>query len=872
MPANAMGDTKHLHETMPILSYEEATAGQSSRHRSWTGSSERESLLNHDSQTRRLTYRAPTVEDVPDEDERDTFLGQDGSEWRGRASGEAIVRREIEELEMEEPDTNIRQSAWGKRISNLSQKLQMPFRLPFRWTWKLRLLDGFNWPKISVDLCLILARCFFIILVMAVVYILFISDLFAVDMPKIAGQIFDPESVRIHVQSSVDPNQIRENLKLLTTTDHIAGTEGDYALVQYMTDFFKNYLEDTRTDEYGVYMNYPKAGGRKVEILNEDGSSKWHAKIEEDPVYVDPPRQQTLVFHGHSKSGNVTGPLIYANYGSGQDFKTLHDSGINTTGAIALIRHHGSQGDNSLKVKAASQAGFLGCITYSDPSDDGFLKGRVAPEGRFMPERGVQRGGVSITSQVIGDVLTPGWASVPGAQRISKESNSGLVSIPSIPLSWGDAQHLLKAIRGVGEASPEGWKGGIPNVEYWTGNSSSPNVHLLNDQDEVEQQPIWNVLGRINGVEQVEKSIIIGNHRDAWHYGAADPGSGTAIMMEIIRIFGDLYHRGWRPLRTIEFASWDGEQYNLLGSTEWVEDHVEKLRKDAFVYLNVGSAVSGSNFRASGSPVFKKSLMEVLKRTSDPLKNKTMIDLWEEAGGKLGDINGRSDYLPFQSMAGTSSFDMGFSDGPYPQHSAYDNFEWLDTVGDPGFVYHKILAQIWALLILEYADKLVLPFDISAYSASLTQSVIDLDTWAANKGINQDGNTPWSIEPLREAVLQLAGDSRRFSRWEQEWNAVVYGGGGYETPRMAEHRKSYNNRMANFETHLLDLDEGGGIPNRTQFKHIVYGPPLESEEHDATFPAIRDAVTARDWNLVKDQVEKAARILVKASKKLNGNS
>ena len=624
--------------------------------------------------------------------------------------------------------------------------------------------------------------------------------------------MFDPESVRIHVQNMVNERKIEEYLKVVTKNDHLAGTEGDFVLAEYVQGFFRSSgLENVRMDEYDVYLNYPKEGGRKVEILAEDGSVAWSAKIEEDPVYTNPPRAQTPVFHGHSRSGDVTGPLIYAAYGSREDFKSLYDSGIDTKGAIALVRYGGRQGDRALKVKAAELAGFAGCIIYSDPAEDGFIKGDVAPYGRFMPKDGVQRGAVSLMSWVVGDVLTPGWASTKTADRISKDDNPGLNNIPSLPLSWGDAQHLLQAIQGYGQVCPDHWKGGIPNVEYWSGNLSSPKVRLLNDQDEVERQPIWNVMGGIKGVEQGEKAVIVGNHRDAWVYGATDPGSGTAVMLEVIRIFGDLMSKGWRPLRSIEFASWDGEEYNLIGSTEYVENNMEGLRRDAYAYLNVDVAVGGDVFHAAGSPVFKKSLLRVLDRVSDPIKNATLRELWDKRGGQLDGLGAGSDYVAFQDMAGTSSLDFGFHGLPFPYHSAQDNFEWMATVGDPGFQYHKMLAQVWALLILEYADRLVLPFDISTYSSSLTQWSIDLENWAESKGINQNGNAAWSTESLREAVLQFAKDAKLFEEWEIQWDSVVLGGGGYENTVTAAHRKSHNNRMANFETHLLDLEEGGGV-------------------------------------------------------------
>lgn len=815
-----MADEKpNKYEALPIPTYEEAV-GSSSRTTTPTPSrstedaspAEREGLLGHlepggrlPIPTRRAGYRPPSTEENVSVrgslDQHESFLGQDGD---GRRSSEdEEVRREMEEMEFQEPAAP--QSAWGKRISSLSQSLSS-LNLPFKWRPKLA------WPRIDANFCIVLGRCFAVLLVMAVVYLLFVSGIFTSSMQRMEGQMFDPESVRIHVQKEADERRIYERLREVTMTDHLAGTEGDYVLAQYVEGIFASVgLEDVHMEEFGVYLNYPKEGGRKVEILRADGGVEWSAKIDEDPVYGDPPRAQTPVFHGHSRSGDVTGPLIYANYGSREDFKTLYDSGIDTTGAIALVKYYGNQGDRALKVKAAELAGFAGCIIYSDPADDGFTKGEVAPKGRYMPEGGVQRGAVSLMSWVVGDVLTPGWASVKGAKRISKDNNPGLVNIPSLPLSWGDAQHLLQAIQGFGQPVPDEWKGAVPNVEYWSGNLSSPKIHLVNDQDESEEQSVWNVMGKITGIEQKEKSIIVGNHRDAWVYGATDPGSGTAVMLEVASIFGDLVARGWRPLRTIEFASWDAEEYNLIGSTEYVEANMDKLRTDAFAYLNVDVAVGGQEFHAAGSPVFRKALLRVLDRTSDPNQNVTLRELWDRRGGQLEGLGAGSDYVAFQDMAGTSSLDFGFDGPPFPYHSAYDNFEWMTSVGDPDMQYHKVLAQVWALLILEFSDRLVLPFDMSAYSSSLTKWAMDLENWAGNKGANQAGNTPWSTETLREAVMQFAVDARKFETWELEWDSIVLGGGGFESAILAARRKSHNARMANFETHLLDLEEGGGV-------------------------------------------------------------
>lgn len=806
-----MPDEKYEH--LPIPTYEEATSSQTAASATRTvergDDSERQGLLGvlpsgPRLPTRRPGYRPPPT-DNGDSSDRDSLDGIQLEEGRrSNDSGDAEVRRGMLEMEIEEPTES--QSRWTKRISSIS--LSLSSRIPgLRYIRERTPRINFKWPKWDASLFILMGRLFGVLLVAAVVYLLFISDLFT----SAVRQLYDPETVRIYVQESVDARSIRKYLEHITSYDHLAGTEGDYVLAEWVENHFKNAgsLSGVRKDQYDVYLNYPKPGGRKVALLGKKGEVTWEAKIEEESAYPD--RQQTPVFHGHSRSGNVTGPLIYANYGSREDFKRLYDTGIETKGAIALVRYYGSQGDRALKVKAAEEAGFVGCIIYSDPADDGFVKGDPWPKGRYMPSDGVQRGAVSLMSWVVGDVLTPGEPSIKGTKRISKDNNPGLNNIPSIPLAWRDAQPLLQAIKGYGSPLPEEWKGGVPKVEWWTGNISSPSVWLMNLQDENDMQPIWNVMGHIEGMEQKEKKIIVGNHRDAWTFGASDPGSGTAVFLEVIRIFGDLVDIGWRPLRTIEFASWDGEEYNLIGSTEHVENHIDDLRENGFAYLNVDVAVRGDQFVAAASPVFEKALRRVLSRTADPKRNQTLLQIWNDNDSKLVGLGAGSDYVAFQDIAGTSSFDMSFIGPPYPYHSVYDNFEWMDKVGDPGFEYHATLGQVWALLILELADEPVLTFDMVAYSSAITKGVMDLEHWVEDKGINQDGNVPWNIEPLREAVLQFNKDAAKFTDWETEWESVVYGNGGFESGVLAAHRLSHNTRMANFETHLLDLEKNGGV-------------------------------------------------------------
>ncbi|KAB5545888.1 hypothetical protein GE09DRAFT_1003460, partial [Coniochaeta sp. 2T2.1] len=840
-------------------------------------------------------YRAPTVET---EDEDSIFGAEGDSDTDDEA---AHVRREMFEMDVidaehdDDRSSNFSALLWGKRLG-------FPLSLPrWRWSWRPRLprmqirlgedreratrtttedseeegppppwwkrwRSRVAWPVVDrMALILMLGRMLAVMLVLGFVYLLFMSDLFTGITRRMGSQMFDPESVRLHVQGSVDPMRIKENLRAWTRYPHIAGTEGDYALALDTRNKFVEYgLEDITVDQYWVYLNYPTAEGRLIQILGEDKQPVWTAELEEQNVKGPDAGHQTYVFHGHSKSDQVAGPLIYANYGTREDFKRLQDSGIDTEGAVALVRYRDGEDNAALKVKAAEMAGFYGCIVYTDPADDGFLKGVTAPEGRWMPRDGVKRQAVSLTNWVIGDPLTPGWESIKNMPRLAKDKASALPQIPSLPLSWRDAEVLLGRLRGHGQRVPEEWVGGVPTVgEWWTGNQSSPMVLLRNINDENEKKSIWNVYGRISGLEQSSKSIIIGNHRDAWTLGATDPGSGSAVFLEMARIFGDLLRRGWRPLRTIEFMSWDAKEYNLAGSTEFVEKNTDNLRDDAMAYINLDMAVTGNEFHAAGSPVFRKLLLSILNRVSDPNFNTTIRDLFDKRHGDIETLGYDSDYVAFQEIAGTSSLDISFTNEGNPAFSAYDNFEWMETVGDPGFVYHTLLGQIVGLLTLELADRPILPFDMGAYANSIAHWVEEIEKWGADKGA-----TPLDFAVLKAASAEVTASVHGFEQWELDWESRIVAASGWESSGLGAGRMNYNTRMAHFETNLLDLDLGGGIPNRTQFKHVLFGPPLWSADEGVMFPAIRDSIESGNWTLANQTVEKVAKTIRHAAMNL----
>lgn len=837
--------------------YDEALAGSS---RGWVppprdnadqrGASETEqqSLLRQpgsagESSRRADGYHPPTVET----DDEDSLWDSDHS------TEEEQVRREIEEMDMEEPQAT--GSTWRKR-------LRIPSLSSWKWSWRPRLprlriqlpsrpadenesstnteqetaeaarsgfASRFNFEALQVPkvntmfLVLTFARILALFIILGFFWFLFTSGLFTgLNSPLTSGMRFNAEDLRNFLQQRVEPMRMRASVQHYSGYAHLAGTEGDYAAAMDMYAMFsKAGLDKVTVDEYFVYINYPREDGRAVQIMDESGNAKWSAKLEEEELHHETAGRQTFAFHAHSKSGDVKGPLVYANYGSRADYEKLRADGVKTQGAIALVRRGGTEKSSALKVKLAEMSGFAGCLIYSDPGDNGFSRGHVAPKGRFMPTDGVQRDSVSLSNWIVGDVLTPQWASEEPSPRVKVNDAVGLVQIPSLPLAWRDAQVLLQNLKGHGKAVDADWVGAVPDVdEWWTGDAGSPIVRLQNEQDEVEKQKIWNVYARIQGMETASKSIILGNHRDSMGFGATNPHTGTAVMIELARIFGDLVDRGWKPLRTIEFMSWDASEYNFIGSTEFVENNLDRLKRDAYAYIDLSEAVSGSTFTAAGSPVLEKTLMHALNRVLDPMANETLKTLWERGNSQLMDLSTGaepSDYIPFQHIAGTSSITLKFSGEPYPSRSSYDTFDLVDQVIDPGFVYHGLLGQVVGLLVLDLSDRAVLPFNMKNYGVKLQTWLKNLENWTNNRlaGLQGDrapkaGESP-SFQELKDAAAMVQHNAENFERWELEWDAAVLASNGWESNEYGVARTLYNDKMAQFETALLDPKFGGGV-------------------------------------------------------------
>src|ERR1051325_5890406 len=415
----------------------------------------------------------------------------------------------------------------------------------------------------------------------------------------------------------------REHLRRLTEKPHIAGTPEDYATAVYVRDQMRSFGLSADLKEYQVWLNYPKSDP-VVELVapRREKISVREAVLSEDPTSAN--RKITPLFNGYSASGDVTAPLVYANYGLPPDYDALAKAGVDVKGKIVIVRYGNSF--RGVKAKVAQDHGAVGCIIYSDPADDGYAQGDVYPKGPWRPESSAQRGSVQFLFIYPGDPLTPGAPAVPGTPRLKQEEATNIPRIPVQPISYGDARRLLQPLRG--PLRPKGFQGGLP-FPYHVGGTNDVRVHLKTNI-EFLTKTIWDVITRIDGAVEKDRWVVLGNHRDAWVFGAVDPNSGTTAMIEVGRGLGQLLKSGWKPRRSIILCSWDAEEEGLIGSTEWAEDNAAELKSKAVAYLNMDAAVSGPNFSASSVPSLWKLIRSSAEDVRDPKTSKSVYDAWRE--------------------------------------------------------------------------------------------------------------------------------------------------------------------------------------------------------------------------------------------------
>ena len=593
------------------------------------------------------------------------------------------------------------------------------------------------------------------------------------------------------------------------------------------------------------------------------------AKDGGDPFQDDP--RVTPAFNGSSPSGDVTGEVVYANYGTLADFKKLAELGVSVKDKIVLVRYGGNF--RGIKVYIAQQYGAKGVLIYSDPADDGYVRGDAYPKGPYRPESAVQRGSTQFLPIYPGDPETPGIAStldLPASKRIPQDKlQNNQPSILANPLSYKDAQPILAALGG--KETPRDWQGGLPFTYHLGGaeGAEKVNVHMHLEQ-ETKLRTIWDVIGTIEGSDPAQKDdwVVAGNHRDAWVYGAVDPNSGTAAMLETVHGLGELLKQGWKPKRTIVIGSWDAEEEGLIGSTEWVEEHEGRL-KNAVAYFNTDVGVAGPSFSAAAVPSLKQFVRDVTQEVSSP-EGGTVYDAWKraEATGKgrrnvqaapgmtnsesktedvhIADLGSGSDFTPFIQHLGVPSTDIG-SEGPYGvYHSVFDNYNWFVKFADPTFVYEQQQARVFGLEILHMADADVLPYDYKLYGKDIVSYV----------------NGAQRKAEAAKLSLDFAAVKTAAERFEAAGVSVYAKQAA--TPTEAA---SLNKALRGAEGALLDPE---GLPKRGWYKHTIYAPGEFTGYAAVVIPGVTEGIDASDAPRAQAQLARLAEALNRAAGILEG--
>lgn len=666
-----------------------------------------------------------------------------------------------------------------------------------------------------------------------------------------------------------DPKLAEEHLRTLTQAPHMAGTPEDKATADYVAEKFRAAGLDTEIVEYRVWMNYPLE--ISVDITAPPGV-KMHGPSREHvdgDAYDENPRV-VMPFNGMSPSGDAEAEVVYANYGMPEDFEKLEKLKVDVRGKIILVRY----GQNFRGVKAflAQEHGAAGVIIYSDPFDDGWRRGDKYPEGPWRPDTGVQRGSIGYMFEFPGDPTTPGIASLPSladSQRIAPEKSAQMPKIPVTPLSYHDAWPILQHLDGAD--SPREWQGALPFTYHVGPGPVRVKMHLKQDY---QFRTLWDVIGRARGSESADEWVVAGNHRDAWVYGAVDPNSGTAAMLETVHGIGELLKSGWKPKRTLIFCSWDGEEEGLMGSTEWAEQHESELA-NAAAYFNMDVGVSGPKFGASAVPSLKQFVRDVTKAVPSA-KGGTVYEEWQkldqaavpatqspaEAIGDtrrapaastkgevpVGDLGSGSDYSAFQQHLGVPSSDIS-STGPYGvYHSVFDNFAWFKKFGDPDFVYEQQMARVFGVEALRMADADVLPYDYEEYGKEIGAY---LDS-AAKRAESKFGNRALDFGAVSAAAkrFQEAG-AKTLSKQKS-------------SPRDPAR---LNQALRSAERALLVPE---GLPHRPWFRHSIYAPGEYTGYAAVVIPGVNEALDKGDAERARQQLAVLTAALERAAKVLEG--
>ncbi len=689
--------------------------------------------------------------------------------------------------------------------------------------------------------------------------------------------------------AALDPALLAEWQDRLAARPHPVGSPWGRENAEFMAGLFREWGFETEIEQFDVLFPTPKA--RSLEMLEPE---PFTASLAEEPIPEDPSSDQVAEqlpsYNAYSVGGDVTGELVYVNYGVPEDYEELDRRGISVEGRIVIARYGRSW--RGIKPKVAAEKGAIGCILYSDPAGDGYRAGDPYPQGGYRPAHGVQRGSVADMPLYPGDPLTPFVGAVDGADRLPIDEAPTLTKIPVLPISWADAQPLLSALGG--PVAPEAWRGALPLTYHLGPGAAKVRLKLEFDWS---LTPAYNVVAKLAGSERPDEWILRGNHHDAWVNGATDPVSGMVAVLAEARAVGSLVKTGWRPKRTLVYLAWDAEEPGLLGSTEWVEQHAEELTRKAVAYINSDSNARGF-FHAGGSHTLERLVGEVAAEVDDPRLGVSVVERVRAAVEVLGDEEERarlakidgmplyplgsgSDYTPFLQHLGIASLNIDFGgEGDYGQyHSVYDSLAHYRRFMDPEMAYGVALARIGGRLTLRLSESELLPFEFTRLAGNVDTYVDEVRGLLDAKRQEDERQNRW----VREGLYDLAWNpADKWQAPETREPAPFLNFAPLENARVALQAAAQRYRAATtawlasgeplgeeaareldgilFRTER-DLTRPDGLPGRPWYRHYLYAPGFYTGYGVKTLPGVREAIELRDWDGAQRQIGVAAEVL-----------
>ena len=645
-----------------------------------------------------------------------------------------------------------------------------------------------------------------------------------------------------------DATRATAHSRALSARSHIAGTPAQAITRDYVLDRMKQWGLETETREYHVWL--PHSTEARVWRVSPD---TLELVLAEGPISGDSVTMesgQLVMANGYSGAGDVSGELVYVNYGLIEDYARLESLGVSVRGKIAIARY--GRSFRGIKAREAERNGATALILYSDPADDGYVRGDVYPDGPMRPATGVQRGSVMNGA---GDPTTPGWASVRGARRLPLDSVR-VPRIPVMPLSWSNAAELLRDMRGT--AIPQEWQGGLPFRYHVGPGPVRARVVVRLDTATTALKSIWNTYGTIRGTTYPDQLIVLGAHRDSWGPGAVDDVSGTVSILEAARAVAEEARAGRRPKRTIIFATWDAEEWGLIGSTEYVEQDSARLTSGAVAYLNQDVAVGGPSFGSGGSPSLRAVLRDVVKGIDDPSGRGTIYAAWRAGAGvadslepAMGDPGGGSDFAGFYNHLGIPHLDWGFGGPGGVYHSAYDTFEWMSRFGDPDFRRHAAAARIGATLALRLANADVLPYDYVEFARTMKAQVPVVERATQARGWDLPADTlARAIDGMERAAIELA----------RVRDAAL--------AQASVHRRATERANAALLRVERALTRPEGLRTRPWYRGLIYAADENNGYSTMVLPSVNEAIRAGDRALAVREIADLAGRFATATRAL----